>query len=901
MVFQAKANIEIFEVKGVPSAKDCTGYISIKIDGNSGPYDISAINTTTNSAVSKVYTNVTNGVYLFSGLCVGDYNIFVVDKNATIGGSATCKKTLMASIVVCQPFNIVEDAKSKIVCGDDKSGFIEVSIKGGVPPYKYLWSSGQTTEDISGLEGDKVYTLTVTDKQGCTASKGITVDGQKIQANLVIVKASSITPCDGIVELQSISSTGISSSAYKIQWSNPKVAANTITPKNLCVGKQAVTITSDEGCSFVKEFDVPKCQPKDLVLQSVENRYSPPVKQSTEYCNRNKIISILMSGGTPPISYTLKKINGATIQSGTVNYPQGGYFTYIDLKKYNDDQGDYIFEAEDMCGNRKRIFYDCKCIDRLSDFIKIDRCTENGDVEIEIDTKFKSDNPTIIDEKYTITWATPSNNTTRVHLKKTNELSNVYGTMNWTNSTKGALAVWSYENEFGCKFNQCTDFSLKNEGTTYCHPLVTGISYFNKNTNFKGLLQTMSVVTNEFNIYSECKNLCKPKWEQSNDPLVEQATSINNPTPNPLFVSGLRALGTYTPDNPLKPCASGKLKYPCMNNDGEFRVINIKPLVWFEDIDLTTVKSVVSPLFASTRCEADCYCYFPFGELLDGVFDNAYPYPKYFKTKKVLDETYKCEPVVPPVIPPNPVVIVGSNPPSSSSSPCNTDLIGEEKGNCKYDFICPATGVVVEKDVYVGNYCILAVFNSKFCDQNAQNKDLCSIKCKIDGFLRYDLVKYCKIDDLCGVGTPYITIKPDITNNVTGGSLPPQKGDGQKIKYIYKGEEVGACFPEVFFAPDPVSSKIANSVNVKSGNASAIVFPNPFQNQLTIKLESPKNSKIKIVLMNILGGIVQIQDVEANKGTNNFEFNFQDSLSQGMYYLQIVGEDYKLQYPIVHQ
>ncbi|MDX1478184.1 MAG: T9SS type A sorting domain-containing protein [Saprospiraceae bacterium] len=47
------------------------------------------------------------------------------------------------------------------------SGAISISVGGGIPPYAYLWSTGDTTQDVSGLPTGE-YSLTVTDFIGCS-------------------------------------------------------------------------------------------------------------------------------------------------------------------------------------------------------------------------------------------------------------------------------------------------------------------------------------------------------------------------------------------------------------------------------------------------------------------------------------------------------------------------------------------------------------------------------------------------------------------------------------------------------------------------------------------------------------------------------------------------------------
>lgn len=57
---------------------------------------------------------------------------------------------------------------------DEGSGEIDISVFGGTPTINYVWSTGETTEDLIGLKKGN-YTLTVTDVNGCFAKETITV------------------------------------------------------------------------------------------------------------------------------------------------------------------------------------------------------------------------------------------------------------------------------------------------------------------------------------------------------------------------------------------------------------------------------------------------------------------------------------------------------------------------------------------------------------------------------------------------------------------------------------------------------------------------------------------------------------------------------------------------------
>ena len=72
-------------------------------------------------------------------------------------------------------------------CASPDGGFSFTTV-GGNPPYGWVWSSGETTENISGKPSD-VYTCTVTDEEGCVWawSKDLKPsDGPKVKVHRII-------------------------------------------------------------------------------------------------------------------------------------------------------------------------------------------------------------------------------------------------------------------------------------------------------------------------------------------------------------------------------------------------------------------------------------------------------------------------------------------------------------------------------------------------------------------------------------------------------------------------------------------------------------------------------------------------------------------------------------------
>ena len=98
-----------------------------------------------------------------SNLTAGGYTVSVT-------GANSCQS--IEHIIINEPPDSMVLAAFQII----SQGAAYVLVTGGTPPYSYLWSSGGTEFTETGLY-DGVYTVTVTDNNGCTALDSITITG----------------------------------------------------------------------------------------------------------------------------------------------------------------------------------------------------------------------------------------------------------------------------------------------------------------------------------------------------------------------------------------------------------------------------------------------------------------------------------------------------------------------------------------------------------------------------------------------------------------------------------------------------------------------------------------------------------------------------------------------------
>ncbi|HLP19235.1 MAG TPA: gliding motility-associated C-terminal domain-containing protein [Chitinophagales bacterium] len=259
------------------------------------------------SATGDIFISLTGGTPAFTytwtpggagtedliGVAAGNYTVSVVDsKGCTTTGSASISQPL--------PLFLNVASYNDLLCAGDSSGAIDITANGGVPPYSYAWSNGETTEDIYGLKLG-TFTVTVTDGNGCTATISQAIaEPTPITATLSVTDASCFGAADGAIDLSVSGGTP----SYSFLWSTFATSEDLTGIEGGRIYN--VIITDLNGCQFSQSVTVN--EPTQLVLTT-------NVTQTSCFNTNDAAIDLTVTGGTP--GYTYNWTNGATTEDLT--------------------------------------------------------------------------------------------------------------------------------------------------------------------------------------------------------------------------------------------------------------------------------------------------------------------------------------------------------------------------------------------------------------------------------------------------------------------------------------------------------------------------------------------------------------------------------------------------------
>ena len=277
----------------------------------------------------------------------GTYNVCL-----TIITSDSCSSTYCDSVVVgnnnpCANFYAYSDYD--YVAPGACTGELTASVQGGTFPYSYSWSTGATTQTVTGLCAG-TYSYTVTDYNGCDATEyGYVYEDTSSSNQVIDTLYAQIDSCVGTGQIDTAYVSAISfldSTHVDITWtfvSNGVTNTITITYQYDLTGWYWVMVGVNCGTKSLEVFQqsvyldgvlgIENNKIKDFVL------YPNPVKNNLniEFNSReNTTVNISITNMMGQNVYSSnKQINEGnnTIKINTNNYKSGIYFVNISNNK----------------------------------------------------------------------------------------------------------------------------------------------------------------------------------------------------------------------------------------------------------------------------------------------------------------------------------------------------------------------------------------------------------------------------------------------------------------------------------------------------------------------------------------------------------------------------------------
>jgi len=169
--------------------------------------------------------------------------------SVTATSSAGCYSTI--SFEIEEPSELeLTIFKSDITCYGASDGTASPTVSGGTQPYEFDWSKNSSSSNLENLD-QGVYTLEITDANGCSVSENITIiEPSEISVTTEVLTAETCLGSDGSAVANAMGGTG----NLTYFWSNEETGQ---TLNQVPFGDYEITVTDDTGCSQVEDLYIP--------------------------------------------------------------------------------------------------------------------------------------------------------------------------------------------------------------------------------------------------------------------------------------------------------------------------------------------------------------------------------------------------------------------------------------------------------------------------------------------------------------------------------------------------------------------------------------------------------------------------------------------------------------------
>ena len=360
---------------------------------------------------STGHTTSSDWVSEIENLAAGNYTLTITSTDGLCG---MIEQFTIDGLVANNPLTIGESVY-QAECANDPSGNITLTVDGGVKPYKYNWSDNNIglPKRYRLLPGE--YCVTVTDYCGASTDKCINV----YAAHRAVWVDAIIHPSNGLGSIEAFASGG--DEQYTYNWSN---GATTSTISDLETGSYSITVMDGQGCSVERSFFIQNCG-----LQPVPYADLPPLQleahleSDAQDCKNSKIKITTIAGSIPPYTIQIDRIEN---EQRTVfdRYVLNNYLSGTTSIEPNM-RGKYEIIVYDACGNDiRKEFTICEYCGLDFEVENNEYIIGNGGLQLDVSCGCASgcnnffvevegdEDRLIFQQDYTITW--PDGQTTTV-------------------------------------------------------------------------------------------------------------------------------------------------------------------------------------------------------------------------------------------------------------------------------------------------------------------------------------------------------------------------------------------------------------------------------------------------------------------------------------------------------
>lgn len=203
-----------------------------------------------------------------------------------------CTATATATVTIAASFNTSVSNQTNVSCAGGNNGSATAAANGGVAPYTYQWSNGQSGPTATNLSAG-TYTVTITDYTGCAGPLTVTItepqplnstinsppsNGYEVACNGAATGVINLTPNGG-------------TQPYTYSWSNGSVLED---PTSLTAGNYTITISDANGCTVT-----------NTTTLNEPTAITTTASITNANCNGNNdgAVDITVNGGVGPYTY----------------------------------------------------------------------------------------------------------------------------------------------------------------------------------------------------------------------------------------------------------------------------------------------------------------------------------------------------------------------------------------------------------------------------------------------------------------------------------------------------------------------------------------------------------------------------------------------------------------------